>query len=145
MSAVPGDLRPAPKPAAAPWFGPKQRAILLNPVLMNNLAWHWAERRERLQEAEWLARGAVVLENAENPNSIDTLAWIRFQEGAVHEALGMQRQALRLLAMQTNRQDTWQPGIRAVFLDHYRAMQAALEAADPASPERRRSRHERRR
>jgi hypothetical protein len=116
-----------------------------DPVLMNNLAWHWAERRERLQEAEWLARGAVVLENAENPNSIDTLAWIRFQQGAVHEALGMQRQALRLLAMQTNRQDTWQPGIRAVFLDHYRAMQAALEAADPASPERRRSRHERRR
>jgi Na+-transporting NADH:ubiquinone oxidoreductase subunit D len=34
MSAVPGDVLPAPKPE--PLFGPKQRAILLNPVLMNN-------------------------------------------------------------------------------------------------------------
>ncbi len=34
MSAVPGKLLPAPKPA--PWFGPRQRAILLNPVLLNN-------------------------------------------------------------------------------------------------------------
>ena len=34
MSAVPGNLLPAPKPA--PLFGPKQRAILLNPVLLNN-------------------------------------------------------------------------------------------------------------
>ncbi len=34
MSAVPGNLLPAPKPA--PLFGLKQRAILLNPVLLNN-------------------------------------------------------------------------------------------------------------
>ncbi|HRD95168.1 MAG TPA: NADH:ubiquinone reductase (Na(+)-transporting) subunit D [Rubrivivax sp.] len=34
MSAVPGDLLPAPQPA--PRFGPRQRAILLNPVLLNN-------------------------------------------------------------------------------------------------------------
>ena len=34
MSAVPGNLLPAPKPA--PLFGPNQRAILLNPVLLNN-------------------------------------------------------------------------------------------------------------
>lgn len=37
MSAVPGDiLPPPPRPAAEPWFGPRQRAILLNPVLLNN-------------------------------------------------------------------------------------------------------------
>jgi len=35
MSAVPGDVRPEVKPAASR-FGPRQRAILLNPVLMNN-------------------------------------------------------------------------------------------------------------
>ena len=34
MSAVPGNLLPVPEPA--PLFGPKQRAILLNPVLLNN-------------------------------------------------------------------------------------------------------------
>jgi Na+-transporting NADH:ubiquinone oxidoreductase subunit D len=34
MSAVPGNLLPAPKPVSR--FGPKQRAILLNPVLLNN-------------------------------------------------------------------------------------------------------------
>ncbi len=34
MSAVPGNVAPAPKPASL--LGPKQRAILLNPVLLNN-------------------------------------------------------------------------------------------------------------
>jgi Na+-transporting NADH:ubiquinone oxidoreductase subunit D len=34
MSAVPGNLLPAPKPVSR--FGPKQRAILLNPILLNN-------------------------------------------------------------------------------------------------------------
>ena len=34
MSPVPGNLLPVPEPA--PLFGPKQRAILLNPVLLNN-------------------------------------------------------------------------------------------------------------
>jgi hypothetical protein len=87
----------------------------------------------------------VVLENADNPNSIDTLAWIRFQQGAVEEALDMQRHALRLLAMQTSSADRGRPDIRSVFLEHYRAMQAALVPADTADPERRRSRNPRRR
>lgn len=116
-----------------------------DPVLMNNLAWHWAERGERLNEAEQLARRAVVLENADNPNSIDTLAWIRFQQGAVEEALDMQRHAMRLLAMQRSSAHGGRTDIRAVFLEHYRAMQAALVPADTADPERRRSRNPRRR
>ena len=35
MSAVPGDVLPAASPPSA-WFGPRQRAILLDPVLLNN-------------------------------------------------------------------------------------------------------------
>jgi len=34
MSAVPGNVLPAPKPASL--FGPKQRSILLDPILLNN-------------------------------------------------------------------------------------------------------------
>ncbi len=34
MSALPGEVLPAARPPA--WFGPRQRAILLDPVLMNN-------------------------------------------------------------------------------------------------------------
>lgn len=38
MSAVPGEALPAAPPAATPsrYFGPRQRAILLDPLLMNN-------------------------------------------------------------------------------------------------------------
>lgn len=116
-----------------------------DPHYLNNLAWHWAERGERLEEAEALARRAVVLENAENPNAIDTLAWIRFQQGATEDAWLMQRQALRVLARASVFQPSERLAIRQVLLDHYRAMQAALTPADQSGPEPRRSRRERRR
>lgn len=65
-----------------------QQALELNPAnatALNNYSYHLAQRRERLREAEAMARKANELEN-DNPAFMDTYGWVLYQLERYEEA-----------------------------------------------------------
>jgi superkiller protein 3 len=74
-----------------------QSAIRLNPALAiayNNLAWLYAKRGENLDDALKLSQRAAELE--QNPDYLDTLAWIYYQREMYAEAEETIKQAIQL-------------------------------------------------
>lgn len=66
-----------------------------NPSVNNALAWHYAERGIKLDEAIALVRKAIKSQPT-NPYYIDTLGWIHFKQGRNQAALAELRKAATL-------------------------------------------------
>ena len=74
------------------------KALLISPdneYVLNNYSYHLAERKESLEKAFLMARRAYEL-NPNDANTIDTLAWVLFQQGKYEEALTMFEEAYDL-------------------------------------------------
>jgi Tfp pilus assembly protein PilF len=56
-----------------------------SPIVLNNFAYHLAERKVRLEEARQMVEKALALES-QNGSYWDTLGWILYQSGAYAEA-----------------------------------------------------------
>jgi superkiller protein 3 len=72
-------------------------SIRLNPnlaIAYNNLAWLYAKRPENLDDALKLAQKAVELDK--NPDYMDTLAWIYYNQGMYAKAEETIKQAIQL-------------------------------------------------
>ena len=65
-----------------------------DPMLLNNLAWHYATTDTRLEEAITLARQSIEAER--EPTYIDTLGWLYYKTGRYDDALVLFREALEL-------------------------------------------------
>jgi Tfp pilus assembly protein PilF len=70
----------------------------LDSTLHNNLAYLWARRGERLEEALTLVRRARQLEPNNGVYYLDTEGWVRFQQGRYDEAAELIEQSVRLLS-----------------------------------------------
>ncbi len=64
------------------------------PMLLNNLAWHYATTDTRLEEAITLARQSIEAER--EPTYLDTLGWLYYKTGRYDDALALFREALEL-------------------------------------------------
>ncbi len=65
-----------------------------DPMLLNNLAWHYATTNTRLEEAITLARQSVEAER--EPYNLDTLGWVYYKTGRYDDAVVIFRQLLEL-------------------------------------------------
>lgn len=75
-----------------------EKALALDPhnsYVLNNYSYHLAERKEQLNKAFIMAKKAFELD-PENANTIDTLAWVLFQQEKYEEALAMFEKAYQL-------------------------------------------------
>jgi len=67
-----------------------------NAQALNALGYHFAQRNERLDEAdELLVKASQLL--PEDPAVMDSLGWLRFRQGDIDTAIGLLREALALL------------------------------------------------
>jgi len=67
-----------------------------NAQALNALGYHFAQRNERLDEADELLEKASGL-LPEDPAVMDSLGWLRFRQGDLDEAIRLLRQALAML------------------------------------------------
>lgn len=83
-----------------------------DPIVLNDLAYHWAEQGKNLEEAERLSRRAIELDRAErlrkrspldppgqpidSASMLDTLAWVLHQRGRHAEAARLLETAAKL-------------------------------------------------
>lgn len=65
----------------------------------NELAWMWATKNERLDEAAEMIAGALdraPADDIERPGVIDTAAWVAHRQGRDEDAVGLMQQALAI-------------------------------------------------
>lgn len=103
-------------------------AVRLDPKLAeayNYLAYTHAERGLNLAQARQWARKALALE-PDNPNYLDTLAWIEYQQGRYPKALETILSALRQYETRSERVD---PAVYEHLGDIYFQLERYLEAS----------------
>lgn len=74
-----------------------EQSLKLNPdnaSVLNNYAYHLAERRQQLDKAQKMARHALELD-AGNPTYLDTIGWIFYQQGSYKQAANFIRAAIK--------------------------------------------------
>ncbi|HET8725631.1 MAG TPA: tetratricopeptide repeat protein [Anaeromyxobacteraceae bacterium] len=102
-----------------------------NADAMNFVGYSWAERGERLEEAEALVSRAVELD-PDNGSFLDSLGWIRFQRGDVAGAIALLERAEALAGPEPtileHLGDAYRKSLRDA--DAARAWRRALQAID---------------
>jgi tetratricopeptide (TPR) repeat protein len=107
------------------WAGTEadlEAALKLDPdnaTMLNYLGYLWADRGVRLDEAEELARRALVL-LPDDADVLDTLGWVKFRQGAHDEAVRLLELAAELRP--------YDPTINDHLGDAYWAQGRAMEA-----------------
>ncbi|MFT6395381.1 MAG: tetratricopeptide (TPR) repeat protein [Bradymonadia bacterium] len=117
-----------------------------DPTAQNNLGFLLLEHTELFDEAEDLARSAILNAGRVSSSVVDTLAWALYRQGRYEEAVGFSGQALRLSVSEPGFEV--QSESQTQFLEHWdrirEAARSVQAAPTPEEPERRRRRGGRR-